>query len=853
MVTNKYDVTGMSCAACQARVEKTVSQLNGVKSCSVNLLSNSMAVEYDENVINDDSIIKSVIGAGYGARVKVDHGTGSIEKEQIKSAKTRLIVSLVLSIPLMYIAMGHMFGWPLPGFLLGDENLLNFALSQLVLATPVLIINKKYFTGGIKSLFKGSPNMDSLICIGSGASYIYGIYAISKIAIGINTGDLALAHTYGMNLYFESAAMILAFINIGKYMEARGKGKTTDTIAKLIDLTPKTALLEKDGKEIVVPLEQVQVGDILIVKSGDSIPVDGLVIFGSGSVDESAITGESLPVDKVVGSTVIGATINKSGYFKMQAEKIGSDTALSRIISLVEEAASSKAPIAKLADNVSRVFVPIVIGIAILVFIIWLLVEGNFEFAMSMGISVLVISCPCALGLATPTAIMVGTGKGAENGILIKSAEALEILSSVDTVVLDKTGTVTVGEPKITDIETYDITTDEFLTLAGSLENTSEHPLARAIVEECNERKLNLLEATDYENIPGQGIVGKLAGKKGEFFGGNSKLAAAKGIKVEECVKWADDGKTVLYFGCDDKLLGVIAVADTIKSTSIVAIEAMQKRNLATYMMTGDNTKTAKSIGKKVGITNIFAEVLPEDKEANVHKLQSENRKVVFVGDGINDAPALVRADVGIAIGAGTDVAIEAADVVLMKNSLADVVAAIELSASVIRNIKQNLFWALFYNCLGIPLAAGIFYSILGWQLNPMFAAFAMSMSSLFVVTNALRLRNFEPTLKVSGTESQMPKEKIRRIVAVEETATENKDDNTEKGDIVMKKEMVVEGMMCGHCSARVEKVLNAIDGVTAKVDLEKKTAYIELSKEVADDVLKQAVIDADYEVVSLN
>lgn len=878
MKKETYDVTGMTCSACSAFVDKSVRKLEGVFEVNVNLLANSMQVEYDEGITNDDKIIQAVIGAGYGARVKVDYADKKLEQAEIRKAKTRLLVSLIFSIPLVYIAMGHMFGWPLPDFFLGDEHILNFALTQLVLVIPVMVVNKKYFIGGFKTLFKGSPNMDSLIAIGSGAAFIYGVYAIGKIIYGMRIGDLEIAHTYAMDLYFESAAMILTFITMGKFMEARGKGRTTDTIAKLIDLTPKTALVERDGKEIVLPLEQVQVGDVVIVKSGDSIPVDGVIIFGSGSVDESAITGESLPVDKQEGSSVIGATINKSGYFKMRAEKIGSDTALSRIIALVEEAASSKAPIAKLADNVSKVFVPVVIGIAIVTFVVWLLIQGSFEFAMSMGIAVLVISCPCALGLATPTAIMVGTGKGAENGILIKSAEALQLLSSVDTVVLDKTGTVTVGEPRITDILPQNISADELLIAAGSLENTSEHPLARAIVDECAARNLTLLAAAEYENIPGRGIVGRLDGREGKYFAGNSKLTADMGVAVDESSQLADEGKTVLYFGCDNQLLGMIAVADTIKATSIVAIEAMGKRHLATYMMTGDNAKTAHSIGKKVGITNILAEVLPEEKEANVHKLQDENRKVVFVGDGINDAPALVRADVGIAIGAGTDVAIEAADVVLMKNSLVDVVSAIELSAKVIKNIKENLFWALFYNCLGIPLAAGVFYGLLGWKLSPMFAAFAMSMSSLFVVSNALRLRNFKPSIKARGLDegrrlAEKPSAEPIAAASAEAAAKivnaeiadktdvigeNNQEENTEtqndeKGAILMKKEMVIEGMMCGHCSARVEKALNAIDGVSAKVDLDKKTAYIELSKDVADDVLKNAVTEADYEVVSIS
>ncbi|MGI5825619.1 MAG: heavy metal translocating P-type ATPase, partial [Bacillota bacterium] len=657
-----YDVTGMTCSACSAFVDKSVRRLDGVREVNVNLLANSMTVEYDEKNVDDEAIIQAVIDAGYGARIKADGRRNELGKKDIRNMKIRLTVSLIFSVPLVYLAMGHMFGWPLPDVFLGDEHILNFVLTQLVLVIPVMVVNKRYFITGFKTLLKGSPNMDSLIAIGSGAAFVYGVYAIFKIVYGLKAGDIGTAHGYAMDLYFESAAMILTFITLGKFMEARGKGRTTDTIAKLVDLTPKTALVLRDNKEIVLPLEQVQRGDILIVKSGDSIPVDGIIIEGNGSVDESAITGESLPVDKEAGSRVIGATINSSGYFKMRAEKVGSDTALSQIIALVEEASSSKAPIARLADKVSKVFVPVVIGIAVLTFAVWLIIKGNLEFAMSMGIAVLVISCPCALGLATPTAIMVGTGKGAENGILVKSAEALQLLSTVDTVVLDKTGTVTVGKPKITDLAPIGMTADELLILAGSLEKTSEHPLARAIVEECEERGLELLAAADYQNIPGQGIIGSLSGKSGKYFGGNSKLADSMGILIEDNNRFAEEGKTVLYFGCDDSLFGIIAVADTIKSTSIVAVEAMHGKNLGTYMMTGDNRKTAETIGAKVGIDNVLAEVLPGEKEANVRALQNEGRKVVFVGDGINDAPALVRADVGIAIGAGTDVAIEAAD-----------------------------------------------------------------------------------------------------------------------------------------------------------------------------------------------
>ena len=752
----KFDVIGMSCSSCSAHVEKNVSKLDGVASVNVNLLSNNMVVEYDDAILSANDIIKVVVDAGYDARlseedksqtVKGGSKENTIDKE-ISDMKMRLIVSFIFLIPLMYISMGHMLNLPIPRFLVGTHNAVSFALMQFLLTIPVILVNRNYYIGGFKSLFRGAPNMDSLIAIGSGAALAYGVFAIFRIGYGLGIGDVGIVNSYSSDLYFESAAMILALITLGKFLETRSKGKTSEAITKLMDLSPKTAFVERDGQEIEIPVEDVVIGDIIIVRPGQNIPVDGVIIEGKSSVDQSALTGESIPVEKNIGDKVITATINKTGFFKFRAEKVGDDTTLSQIIKLVEEASSSKAPISKLADRISGVFVPIVISIAIIATIVWMLVGQPFEFALSIGIAVLVISCPCALGLATPVAIMVGTGQGAVNGILIKSAESLEITHLIDTVVLDKTGTITQGEPVVTDIIPIDgITKDELLRIAGSIEKPSEHPLADSVVKKVAEIGLELDEVQGFEAISGKGVVGSIDGKK--YISGNLAMMKENGIDIttlkSDADVLADNGKTPLYFASDEKLLGIIAVADVVKPTSADAIKELKNMGVDVVMLTGDNAKTAEAIRKQLDIDRVVAEVLPQDKESEIRSIQAEGKRVAMVGDGINDAPALARADVGIAIGAGTDIAIESADIVLMKSDLQDVVTAIELSNATIRNIKQNLFWAFFYNSLGIPLAAGVFYSVLGWKLNPMFAAAAMSLSSIFVVTNALRLKLFKP------------------------------------------------------------------------------------------------------------
>lgn len=845
----KFDVTGMTCSACSAHVEKSVCKLEGIAAVNVNLLQNSMTVEYDEAVLKTDDIIHAVESGGYGAFPQgakqadaASEAPRNVAAEEMHSMKKRLIASFCFLIPLFYISMGHMMGAPLPAVLLGNENIMSFALTQLLLTTPVLIINKKYFTVGFKALWNRAPNMDSLIALGSSASYLYSIFAIYAMGWHLGRGNIMQAHHYSMELYFESAAMILTLITVGKYMETRSKGKTSEAISKLMDLAPKMATVLRNGNETEIPVEQVIAGDIVIVRPGQSIPVDGRLLEGFSAVDESAITGESIPVEKQPGDTVIGATVNKSGYFKMEATRVGNDTTLSQIITLVEEAGASKAPIAKLADKVSGVFVPVVICIAVLAAIVWLVLGQPFAFALSIGIAVLVISCPCALGLATPTAIMVGTGKGAEYGVLIKSAESLEIAHQVNAVVLDKTGTLTEGKPVVTDVlPASGVLRNPFLRAAASLESLSEHPLAEAIVHYAKGMEIEPDAAQNLRATAGQGIEADVSGKK--IFGGNLKMMQERGIDLggfaEKAETLAAEGKTPLFFAEENKLLGVLALADTLKPTSKAAVDAFHRMGVDVVMLTGDNKRTADAIAGKLGIRAV-AEVLPQDKEQEVRRLQEEGKKVAMIGDGINDAPALTRADVGIAIGAGTDVAMESADIILMKSDLMDAVTAIQLSHATIRNIKQNLFWAFFYNVLGIPLAAGVFYHALEWKLNPMFAAAAMSFSSAFVVGNALRLKLFKPE------NTGAPEHKM-----ITETHLSNKNE-TNKEAINMKKVLKIEGMMCGHCTGRVEKALNEMDGVTATVSLEGKSADVTLSKDISDDALIKTVADAGYEVVDI-
>lgn len=832
-MNKKYKVTGMTCSACSSRVEKCVEKLDGVNNVSVNLLTNSMQVDFDENKLTEEKIANSVIQAGYGMEIP----TGKAEKKEgkedaveknIENMKKRTIWSFIFLIPLMYVAMGHMAGLPQPSFLMGDANAVSFALTQLLLCIPVLYINRAYFERGFRSLIHGAPNMDTLISVGSGASFIYGIFAIYRMGYGLGTQNMELVHRYLHDLYFESAVMILALINIGKYLEARSKGKTSEAIQKLIDLAPKTAMVERNGQVVEIAAEDVVQGDILQVKPGSSIPADGVVVEGMTSVDEAAITGESIPVEKKKGDMVTAATLNKTGFIRMRAVKVGQDTTFSQIIRLVEEASSSKAPIARMADKIAGIFVPTVMGIALLTGIVWLLMGAEFEFALSCAIAVLVISCPCALGLATPVAIMVGTGKGAENGILIKSGEALEITHNVQSVVLDKTGTITEGKPVVTDVISFGMSENEVLEIAAALEKKSEHPLAEAVLLKA--KGMELSNAENFAAIPGKGITAEIQGCV--YYAGNQKLIKEQGISCEKALnsmeKLSKEGKTPLILADEKQVLGVIGVADVVKPTSAKAIQELKKLGIQVIMLTGDNARTAKAIQKQLDIDMVIAEVLPQDKEREISRLQEEGKTVAMVGDGLNDAPALARADVGIAIGAGTDVAIESADIVLMKNDLQDVVTAIELSKAVIRNIKENLFWAFFYNVCGIPLAAGVLYPVFGLKLSPMFGAAAMSLSSLFVVSNALRLRFFH-SLKKGKTHPETIQEK-----------------KVEKNMYTMK----IEGMMCPHCQAAVTKALEALDGTKAEVNLEKKEAYVETGLE--KEVLKKAVEDAGYQVLSV-
>ena len=880
----RFDVTGMTCSACSSHVEKSVGKLTGVENVSVNLLTNSMQVEFDENKLDTAGIIKAVEDAGYGAAVKDEHAksgaktsgqSGSQEnnglsavEQNVKNMKKRLIVSLIFWIPLMYVSMGHMiYQWlniPMPpftmNFLHGNENAITYAFTQFLLLLPILIANQKYFKNGFKTLWHRSPNMDSLIAIGAGAAILYGIFAIYRIGYAMGHGDMMVVHQYAHDLYFESAGTILTLITIGKYLETKSKGKTSEAITKLLNLAPKTVTAVRDGVEQVVDAADVEKGEIFLVKPGESVAVDGIVLEGKSSFDESAITGESIPVPKQEGDTIVSASINKSGLIRAKATKVGEDTTIAQIIRLVEEASSSKAPIAKMADKIAGVFVPAVITIALITGVIWLISGATFEFAMSTAIAVLVISCPCALGLATPVAIMVGTGKGAENGILIKSGDALETAHQIDTVVLDKTGTITQGKPVVTDIicaagKNADKT--QLLQIAGSLEKGSEHPLAEAIVNYCVTNNISLEKVTDFNALFGKGIEGTVSGT--HYYAGNEKMMEEKGISLSTEQKnqiqaLAKQGRTPLLFADGKQFLGIVAVADVVKPTSKEAVQKFRDYGIHVIMLTGDNEVTAQAIKEQVGIDEVIAGVLPTQKEEKISALKQAGHKVAMIGDGVNDAPALASADVGIAIGAGTDVAIESADIVLMKNDLLDAVGAVKLSKAVIRNIKENLFWAFFYNSIGIPLAAGVLYPLFQIKLNPMFGAAAMSLSSVCVVSNALRLRwvKLHDTKK---TQSEPHQDVAASTIADinQHNALDNniKSTNNDKGESTMTTTISIEGMMCAHCQAHVEKALKEVAGVTeVTVSLENKNAVV--TGDASVEALKQAVVDAGYEVTDV-
>ena len=855
----QYTVTGMSCAACSTRVEKTVSKVPGVTSCSVSLLTNSMGVE---GSATDQEIIKAVVDAGYGASAKDAGGEkkggansaaaseGALADHETPILKKRLLYSVGFLLVLMYFSMGHMmWNWPLPAFM--DGNHVMMGLVQLYLTVIIMVINQKFFINGFKSLFHGAPNMDTLVALGSFASFGYSSYALFAMTYAEHQGDAEAVMGYMHEFYFESAAMILTLITVGKMLEARSKGKTTDALKSLMKLSPKTAVVEKEGKETEVPVEQVRIGDVFVVRPGENIPVDGVVLEGNSAVNEAALTGESIPVDKQAGDRVSAATINQSGFIRCEATRVGEDTTLSQIIRMVSDAAATKAPIAKVADKVSGIFVPAVISIAVLTVIVWLIAGESVGFALARGISVLVISCPCALGLATPVAIMVGNGMGAKNGILFKTAVSLEETGKVEIVALDKTGTITSGEPKVTDVLAADGTSEEeLLKLAYSLESRSEHPLAKAIVAYGAEKQAEQIPVSEFKALPGNGLEGKVG--DADVKGGSLKFAQSQ-TEISEKIKsqaekLAEEGKTPLMFLKNGILAGMIAVADVIREDSPQAVKELQNMGIEVVMLTGDNECTAKAIGRQAGVDRVIAGVLPDGKEEVIRRLK-EQGKVAMVGDGINDAPALTRADMGIAIGAGADVAIDAADVVLVKSRLSDVPAAIRLSRGTLRNIHENLFWAFFYNVIGIPLAAGIWIPIFGWKLNPMFGAAAMSLSSFCVVTNALRLN----LLNIKDSRKD---KKIRRkaaapagaVVAAAEINTETKKENK-----TMTKTMKIEGMMCGHCEAAVKKALEALDGVaSAEVSHEKGTAVVTLEKDVDNAVLTKAVEDKDYKVVSV-
>ncbi|MCI8484044.1 MAG: heavy metal translocating P-type ATPase [Lachnospiraceae bacterium] len=855
----QYTVTGMSCAACSARVEKAVSNVDGVTACSVSLLTNSMGIE---GTASEQDIIRAVEQAGYGAAKKgvaseQKKSAGSAEAEFLKDKETpllrqRLLASFGFLLVLMYVSMGHMmWNWPVPAFF--AENHVALGLLQLLLTGIIMVINQKFFISGFRSLFHRSPNMDTLVALGASAAFLYSTYALFAMTKAQLQGDMAGVMSYMHEFYFESAAMILTLITVGKMLEARSKGKTTDALKGLMKLSPKTAVVLRNGEEQEISVEEVRKGDIFLVRPGENIPVDGIVLEGSSAVNEAALTGESIPCDKTVGDTVSAATTNQSGFLKCEAARVGEDTTLSQIIQMVSDAAATKAPIAKVADKVSYVFVPTVIGIALVTLFVWLLAGESIGFALARGISVLVISCPCALGLATPVAIMVGNGVGARNGIMFKTAVSLEETGKMEIVALDKTGTITSGEPQVTNVTPAEgIQEEKLLTIAGGLEQKSEHPLAKAVLEYVKEKELNLPDVQDFMALPGNGLSGQWNGR--EIYGGNDKFISSKAEIPKELKKQSEqlakEGKTPLFFGENQKILGMIAVADIIKEDSPQAVQELKNMGIHVVMLTGDNEQTAQAIGRQAGVDEVIAGVLPDGKEKVISALQKKG-KVAMVGDGINDAPALTRADMGIAIGAGTDIAMDAADIVLMKSRLRDVPAAIRLSRGTLRNIHENLFWAFIYNIIGIPLAAGIWIPIFGWQLNPMFGAAAMSLSSFCVVTNALRLN----MLHIHDNSKDRPQKKKRQRPEknlVENTAILNHR-NQNKEESKMKKTMKIEGMMCGHCEAAVKKCLEALPQVAeAMVSHEAGTAVITLEKEVADEILIKAVEDQDYKVLSV-
>lgn len=883
----KFRVTGMTCSACSSRVEKTVSKLEGTETVSVNLLTGTMQVTFDESKLNDEKIITAVEKAGYGAYVDSGQpgaaaggqsgpgGAGSggqsgngnasasaAALKEEKQMKQRLFWSVGLLILLMIVSMGHML---MPG---GHEMLmehpLTIVLLQVLFLIPIVFLNRKFFIKGFPSLFRGSPNMDSLVAMGAAAAILYGIFALFRMAAGFESGNMELVHHYAGDIYFESAGTILTLITVGKYLESRSKGKTSQAIEKLMDLAPKTARVERDGAEVEIPAAALAVGDILVVRPGESIAADGEIISGTTSIDESAITGESIPVEKQPGDRAVSATLNKTGFIKVRCDKVGSDTTISQIIRLVDEASASKAPIARMADKIAGVFVPAVICIAVVAAVIWLIAGAGFEFALSIGISVLVISCPCALGLATPVAIMVGTGKGAENGILIKSGEALETACTVDTVVMDKTGTITEGKPRVTDVIHTASAETPLIEIAAGLETGSEHPLAEAILEHAASKGVRPASVSEFEAVFGKGVRGRIDGRR--YLAGNSALMEEAGIDTSaaqaDLDRLADEGKTPLIFADEHQVIGIIAVADVEKAGSRAAIEEFEQMGLSVVMLTGDNRRTAEALRKRMGISQVIAEVLPQDKERHISELQQGGHKVAMIGDGINDAPALAKADVGIAIGAGTDVAIESADAVLMRNDLQDAVTAVKLSKAVIKNIRENLFWAFFYNVIGIPLAAGVLYPMFELKLSPMFGAAAMSLSSVCVVSNALRLRRFKVkrTAAEEGQAEETPaanetvsSEGQRQIPAASEAGAEKTDDNIEdieRKETTMKYELKIEGMMCQHCQKHMTDALNAMDGVTATVDLEAKSASVEADREISMDEFAKVVEDAGYTLV---